>query len=143
MKFLKTHDDCPTCQQSIDTQFKEKKITSLTESGVSLSKAYKKEQKAIEKIVSIIEKADELSMKAHELRSDINSSERDIIRLESDNAQIQKELDKLTASPSIEKELTALAQAETDLETTKVDCGSVSKTLDEFQVVSNLSLIHI
>tara|TARA_B100001769_G_scaffold275057_1_gene275418 strand:+ start:2464 stop:4182 length:1719 start_codon:yes stop_codon:yes gene_type:complete len=138
MKFLKTHDDCPTCQQSIDASFKKTKITSLTESGVSLSKAYKKEQKAIEKIVSIIEKADELSMKAHELRSDINSSERDIIRLESDNAQIQKELDKLTASPSIEKELTALAQAETDLETTKVDCGSVSKTLDEFQVVSNL-----
>ena len=142
MKFLKSHDDCPTCHQSIDKDFKETKISSLTESGVKLSKAYKKEQKAIEKVVSLIEQADALSMKAHELRSDISSFERDLVRLDSDNLQIEKELSELTSTPKIEKELKTLNVYTEELEQTKIDCGQVSKTIDEFTVVS-LSLIHI
>tara|TARA_B100001996_G_scaffold242384_1_gene187570 strand:+ start:3871 stop:5085 length:1215 start_codon:yes stop_codon:yes gene_type:complete len=138
MKFLKSHDDCPTCHQSIDKDFKETKISSLTESGVKLSKAYKKEQKAIEKVVSLIEQADALSMKAHELRSDISSFERDLVRLDSDNLQIEKELSELTSTPKIEKELKTLNVYTEELEQTKIDCGQVSKTIDEFTVVSSL-----
>ena len=48
MKFLKSHDTCPTCTQTISTEFKEGKIESLTTSGVDYAKKLKKEQKAIE-----------------------------------------------------------------------------------------------
>ena len=138
IKFFKKHNDCPTCHQSIDKDFKENKISSLTDSGVGLTKAYNTEKQAIEELVSVIEKADELSMKAHELRSDISAFDRDILRLESDNLQIEKELNDLTSTPKLEKELHTLTAYKDDLETTKTDCGQVSKTLDEFQVVSNL-----
>ena len=44
MKFLKSHDTCPTCTQTISTEFKEGKIESLTTSGVDYAKKLKKEQ---------------------------------------------------------------------------------------------------
>ena len=138
IKFFKKHNDCPTCHQSIDKDFKENKISSLTDSGVGLTKAYKIEKEAIEELVFSIEQADKLSMKDHELRSDIASFDRELVRLESDNLQIEKELNDLSSTPKLEKELHTLTAYKEDLETTKIDCGQVSKTLDEFQIVSNL-----
>ena len=138
MKFLKSHDTCPTCTQVISPDFKEGKIESLTRDGVDHTKALKKEQKAIEDVVSIIDKANELSMKAHELRSEISTLDRDIIRLETENFDIEKELSNLVAAPKIEKEEHILKTVVEDFEDTKIDCGKVSKKLDEYHTVRSL-----
>ena len=138
MKFLKSHDTCPTCTQVISPDFKEGKIESLTRDGVDHTKALKKEQKAIEDVVSIIDKANELSMKAHELRSEISTLDRDVIRLETENFDIEKELSNLVAAPKIEKEEHILKTVVEDFEDTKIDCGKVSKKLDEYHTVRSL-----
>ena len=53
MKFLKSHDTCPTCTQDISSDFKKEKIDTLTKDGIDYTKALKKEQKAIDEISSI------------------------------------------------------------------------------------------
>jgi len=138
MKFLKSHDTCPTCTQTISTEFKEDKIDSLTHSGVDFAKKLKQEQKAIEDVVSIIDQANKLSMKAHELRNDISTFDRDIVRLESENLGIEKELSSLVAAPKIEKEEHILKTLQEDFEDTKIDCGNVAKKIDEYHTVSSL-----
>ena len=138
MKFLKTHDTCPTCTQTISQEFKGDKIESLTNSGVDFAKALKKEEKAIEDVVSILDQANELSMKAHELRSEISTFDRDIVRLESENLSIEKELSNLVAAPKIEKEEHVLKTLVDDFEDTKIDCGKVAQKIDEYHTVKSL-----
>ncbi|AGN11976.1 SbcC-like subunit of palindrome specific endonuclease [Prochlorococcus phage P-SSM3] len=138
MKFLKSHDTCPTCTQTISTEFKEGKIESLTTSGVDYAKKLKKEQKAIEDVVSILDEANMLSMKAHELRTEISTFDRDLVRLDSENLSIEKELSNLVAAPKIEKEEHVLKTLVDDFEDTKIDCGKVAQKIDEYHTVRSL-----
>ena len=138
MKFLKSHDTCPTCTQDISSDFKKEKIDTLTKDGIDYTKALKKEQKAIDDVVSILDEATKLSMKAHELRSEISTFDRDIVRLESENLGIEKELSSLVAAPKIEKEEHILKDLIDDFEDTKIDCGEVSKKIDEYHTVRSL-----
>ncbi len=138
MKFLKSHDTCPTCTQDISSDFKKEKIDTLTKDGIDYTKALKKEQKAIDDVVSILDEATKLSMKAHELRSEISTFDRDIVRLESENLGIEKELSNLVAAPKIEKEEHILKDLIDDFEDTKIDCGEVSKKIDEYHTVRSL-----
>ena len=138
MKFLKSHDTCPTCTQTISTEFKEGKIESLTTSGVDYAKKLKKEQKAIEDVVSILDEANMLSMKAHELRTEISTFDRDLVRLDSENLSIERELSNLVAAPKIEKEEHVLKTLVDDFEDTKIDCGKVAQKIDEYHTVRSL-----
>jgi len=138
IKFLESHDTCPTCTQTISSSFKDNKIKTLTENGVISAKAFKKEQEAIKDVVSILDEATKLSMKAHELRGEISTFDRDIVRLESENLQIEKELNKLTAAPKIEKEEHVLKTLVDDFEDTKIDCGKVAQKIDEYHTVRSL-----
>ena len=138
IKFLESHDTCPTCTQTISSSFKDNKIKTLTENGVISAKAFKKEQEAIKDVVSILDEATKLSMKAHELRGEISTFDRDIVRLESENLQIEKELNKLTAAPKIEKEEHILKDLVDDFEDTKIDCGKVAQKIDEYHTVRSL-----
>ena len=139
MKFFKTHDNCPTCNQNITPKFKEKKISTYTTQGQELSKAFKDEQNAIDEVIETIEKADELSMKCHEMRSDISQMDRSINRLGKDNNQLETELIELqTNTPNIKKENDILKDLKEEFDKTSSECSKVNQTLDEFQIVSNL-----
>ena len=139
MKFFKTHDNCPTCNQNITPKFKEKKISTYTTQGQELSKAFKDEQNEIDKVIETIEKADELSMKCHEMRSDISQMDRSINRLEKDNNQLETELVELqTNTPNIKKENNILKGLKEEFDKTSSECAKVNQTMDEFQIVSNL-----
>ena len=139
MKFFKTHDNCPTCNQNITPKFKEKKISTYTTQGQELSKAFKDEQNAIDEVIETIEKADELSMKCHEMRSDISQMDRSINRLGKDNNQLETELIELqTNTPNIKKENVILKDLKEEFDKTSSECSKVNQTLDEFQIVSNL-----
>ena len=139
MKFFKTHDNCPTCNQNITPKFKEKKISTYTTQGQELSKAFKDEQNEIDKVIETIEKADELSMKCHEMRSDISQMDRSINRLEKDNNQLETELIELqTNTPNIKKENNILKGLKEEFDKTSSECAKVNQTMDEFQIVSNL-----
>ena len=56
-----------------------------------------------------------------------------------ENLQLDKEMIELqTNTPNLDKEKSSLVEFEDQLKTTKDDCGKISQTLDEYQVVSSL-----
>jgi DNA repair exonuclease SbcCD ATPase subunit len=139
VKFFESHSDCPTCGQSIKDDFKEKQIESLSDQGSVITKEVWNIEKEIDRLTTQLTEMDEKSSQAHELRSEINFFEREIVRLEFENLEIQKELIELNSNtPNINKEQETLVTFKKDFDNTSADCANVSRTLDEYQVVSSL-----
>jgi len=139
IKFLETHEDCPTCNQNIERAFRDARIGVLQGKGKKLSKKLDKIKGDITDMLKIIAEADDISMQCHEIRSDINQSERDIVRIEMETLKIQDELINLRDNrPNIVKEEQELQKVQEELDETLKSCAKVSEKLDEFQVVSHL-----
>ncbi|ADO97201.1 SbcC-like subunit of palindrome specific endonuclease [Synechococcus phage S-SM1] len=139
LKFFKTHDECPTCSQQIEKEFKNAAIGGLEQKGKKLTKEIKSLTEQINDTVTVIEQMDAISKQCFETRNKITRSEREIVRLEFENLNLKDELIKLqTDTPNMDKEKESLVSFQNDLETTKTDCGKISQTLDEYRVVSNL-----
>jgi len=139
IKFLETHDECPTCSQQIDKDFKFGRVSTLQTRGVKLTKDFNKLKLEIKDLLDIVKRADDISMQCHSVRTDIHNSDRDILRLEKENLQINQELiDLQTNTPNIEKETETLVQFNKELGITEKNCGKISETLDEYMIVHNL-----
>ncbi len=139
VKFFESHSDCPTCGQGIENDFKETQIESLSDRGSVITKEVWGIEKEIDRLTAQLTELDEKSSQAHELRSEINFFEREIVRLEFENLEIQKELIDLNSNtPNIDAEQETLLALKHDYDNTSADCANVSRTLDEYQVVSSL-----
>ena len=139
LKFFKSHDQCPTCTQSISTTFKTNQVDTLTGSGTTLATEIEAFTQDITEAVSVITKIEETSAKLYEVRSDATAQEREIVRLEKENLEISKQILELQQStPNIDQEKETLQGYLAEYKTTEKDCAEVSQKLDEFQVVSSL-----
>ncbi len=139
LKFFKTHDECPTCSQEIEKAFKNAVIGGLEGKGKKLTKEFKGLTEQIADAVSVVENMENVSKQCYELRSRISRCEKEVVRLEFENLNINKELIELqTNTPNLDKEKSSLVEFEDQLKSTKEDCGKISKTLDEYQVVQSL-----
>ena len=139
LKFFKTHDECPTCSQEIEKAFKNAVIGSLEGKGKKLTKEFKGLTEQIADAVSVVENMENVSKQCYELRSRISRCEKEVVRLEFENLNINRELIELqTNTPNLDKEKSSLVEFEDQLKSTKEDCGKISKTLDEYQVVQSL-----
>ena len=139
LKFFKSHDQCPTCTQSISTTFKTNQVDTLTGSGTTLATEIEAFTQDITEAVSVITKIEETSAKLYEVRSDATAQERELVRLEKENLEISKQILELQQStPNIDQEKETLQGYLAEYKTTEKDCAEVSQKLDEFQVVSSL-----
>ena len=139
LKFFKSHDQCPTCTQSISTTFKNNQVNTLTGSGTTIATEIEAFTQDITEAVSVINKIEETSAKLYEVRSDATAQEREIVRLEKENLEISKQILELQQStPNIDQEKETLQGYLAEYKTTEKDCAEVSQKLDEFQVVSSL-----
>ena len=139
VKFFESHSDCPTCGQGIKDDFKQKQVESLTNKGNAVTKEIVDIGNEIDALAAQLIEMDEKSSQAHELRSEINILEREIVRLEFENLEIQKELLNLeTNTPNIDREEETLFTLQKDYDDTSAECANVSRTLNEYQVVSSL-----
>ena len=139
LKFFKSHDQCPTCTQSISTTFKNNQVDTLTGSGTTIATEIEAFTQDITEAVSVINKIEETSAKLYEVRSDATAQEREIVRLEKENLEISKQILELQQStPNIDQEKETLQGYLAEYKTTEKDCAEVSQKLDEFQVVSSL-----
>ena len=139
LKFFKSHDQCPTCTQSISTSFKTNQVNTLTGSGTTIATEIEAFTQDITEAVSVINKIEETSAKLYEVRSDATAQEREIVRLEKENLEISKQILELQQStPNIDQEKETLQGYLAEYKTTEKDCAEVSQKLDEFQVVSSL-----
>ena len=139
IKFLETHDECPTCTQIIDDDFKIGRVSMLQTKGAKLAKDFNNLKLEIKDLLEVVKRADDISMQCHSVRTDVHNSDRDILRLEKENLQINQELIELqTNTPNIEKETETLVKFNKELGITEKNCGKISETLDEYFIVANL-----
>ena len=139
VKFFESHSDCPTCGQSIQDNFKEKQIESLSDQGSVITKEVWNIEKEIDRLTAQLTEMDEKSSQAHEIRSEINILEREIVRLEFENLEIQKQLiDHHSNTTTISDAETSLSVATKELEKNRINCGDISRRLDEYNVASYL-----
>ena len=139
LKFYKEHDECPTCQQHIDKDFKFAMVGNRTGRGKVVAEEIVQFNADIDQASAIVSAISEQSMKLKELRSDLSTIDRDYVRLEFENLRIQDEIVKLqTSTPNIDKEESHLQDVKDEFEQTKTNCADVSRQLDEYQVASNL-----
>jgi len=139
IKFFESNDVCPTCTQEIGDGFKESRMSALTKDGVKLTKTTKESEGNIKEVLDVIDKVERISSQLYELRTDISTSEREVVRLELENVELKKEILELQQkTPNIDKEIETITALEKQLDTTRKECGKVSETLDEFQVVGSL-----
>jgi DNA repair exonuclease SbcCD ATPase subunit len=96
LKFFQSHDDCPTCQQSIDEAFKkatiavkESKVTELELGMEQIDNAIRTSQKKLDKINETV-----VAIREKELL--INRYETSITEIEKYKTRIQKEIDDLS-----------------------------------------------
>ena len=139
LKFFKSHDQCPTCTQSIKKTFKEKKINELTKDGTDISNTLQEITVQIADAVEVIDEANKLDEKCSKVRSKVHQQEREIVRLEMENLELNKELiDLQTNTPNMSKEKKTLKELVESFKVTQSECGEVTKTLDEYKVISQL-----
>jgi len=96
LKFFQSHDDCPTCQQSIDDAFKkamivlkEAKVTELELGMEQIDNAIKTSQKKLDKISETV-----IAIREKELL--INRYETSISEIEKYKSKMQQEIDDLS-----------------------------------------------
>ena len=139
LKFFSKHDECPTCTQSIKKTFKDKKISTLKTTGKELTVSFEEITDQITSIVDVIENAEKVEKECSQVRTKVHQFERDIVRLEMENLQLNKELVELqTNTPNMSKEKKTLKEYIKEYEVTRKECAEVTKTLDEYKVVSML-----
>ena len=139
VKFFESHSDCPTCGQSIQDDFKEKQIESLSDQGSIITKKVWGIEKEIDSLLNQIKTMEEKSSQLHEMRSEINILEREVVRLEFENLEIQKQL--ITHNENhqgIDDATSHLKTLEVEHDKNVGQCAFISRQIDEYQVVSSL-----
>jgi len=108
LKFFQSHDDCPTCQQSIDEAFKKAMIVTKGAKVVELELGMKQIDNAITTSQRKLDKINETVVAIREKELLINRFETSISEIEKYKTRIQKEIDSL----SDEKFSTGVASGE-------------------------------
>ena len=114
VKFFHNYDECPTCKQSINEQFKcetiqqkETQITEINEGLEKLSVEYEKLQSRINEIMEINSKINDIRLELNSIKTKINSLNdyRNTLKEEINNIKESSNSNERNKIPSLEKEL--------------------------------------
>ena len=96
LKFFQSHDDCPTCQQSIDEAFKKATIVVKEAKVVELELGMSQIDNAIRTSQKKLDKINETVIAIREKELLISRYETSISEIEKYKTRIQKEIDELS-----------------------------------------------
>jgi DNA repair exonuclease SbcCD ATPase subunit len=96
LKFFQSHDDCPTCQQSIDEAFKKATIVVKEAKVIELELGMKQIDNAITTSQKKLDKINETVVAIREKELLINRYETSITEIQKYKSKIQKEIDDLS-----------------------------------------------
>ena len=92
LRFFESHDDCPTCQQSINKAFKETMIDKKKEKVVEIDVAMAQMEKEINKTETRLSKISEVMIAIREKELLINRYDTSISEIEKQKERIHKEI---------------------------------------------------
>jgi len=105
IQFYDNHDNCPTCKQDIDHEFKcstvENKNSTLTET----SKGFNQLQEEYQKVTDRMEQISDIQQQVNDLLNEINSNNSHINAINQMISSVQKDIDQLQSEDQDTSEL--------------------------------------
>ncbi|MEK9698873.1 MAG: hypothetical protein VW270_24065, partial [Candidatus Poseidoniales archaeon] len=117
-KFYETNDTCPTCTQSIDTDFKDQKLRASQDRAKELQKAMDHATQESVNLEQALKRVNESTEELRRRSSDIHANNSQISRIQRRIRDITTELDdvsKISEPESGEDELTSLTKYKDEL----------------------------
>jgi len=136
--FFTENDTCPTCDQIIDSEFKDRKLSDLRNNSEQFDTGCIKLQ---QKIISTNDQLEVLIKRENKLKDNIHNISRlrdRISRNEKSISKIQLEIQRLDESPDIAKMQGKLEVYREEQSEIEERCAQVSKTRVEYEVIANL-----
>lgn len=134
ISFYRDNDNCPTCQQEIDDQFKTDSVIKLTSKGATIKEGMVKIKGDISDCVDQITELDKKSNAIAELKSEITSNKNREKHLVDTIQEIYTEIDRMVNSDSLmESNVSALNQVNEELaalEKTRVELIDERRYID-------------
>lgn len=93
--FLKKSDNCPTCKQQIDENFKSKRILSLGDEIMSIGKEVANVEGYSQELIDVINKKEDQSKRIQAINSEIKSSKQTMMHIVSMINDIEDNVDKI------------------------------------------------
>jgi DNA repair exonuclease SbcCD ATPase subunit len=138
LDFFHDNDTCPTCTQTIEKEFKDRKISDLRGKTLQYTDALGKMSQQIEdldgKFTILQERRDVMksnASKVFHLSNIINRNENSI-------SSLKEEINRLSASPDIAKMQGKLEVYQEEYFQTEKRCSEVSRQKNIYEVISNL-----
>jgi len=136
--FFTENDTCPTCDQIIDSEFKDRKLSELRNNSEQFDTGCIKLQ---QKIISTNNQLEVLVKRENKLKDNMHNISRlrdRISRNEKSISKIQLEIQRLDESPDIAKMQGKLEVYREEQSEIEERCAQVSKTRVEYEVIANL-----
>ena len=122
LEFFQENDNCPTCTQPLETEFRGEKIAFEKGKLVTLNDGMKKLMEEIAKQEELITAMEKMSNKMYEMNVEVSKLQTSIDEMNKYSNNIHEEIKSLENKQTDGKEIeTHLEQLKTDLENTKVE----------------------
>jgi len=139
ISFFEKHDDCPTCRQSIDIEFKKQEVDTLKQKVGECESGLKKLEEKLNKEQFKLNSINETQKVVQSLQVNIATNNTSIIEINKYISKLQKQIESLRNSTSVsDKEENELSQIKNKL---KELSNEVKKLIEEktyLEVSSNL-----
>jgi DNA repair exonuclease SbcCD ATPase subunit len=116
IEFYHNHDECPTCQQDIDNQFKELKTKTLAKKEKEVAKARKDMSKLLKEIDKEIKRDQTVATKIQTLTTEINSLETKISATKQIIKTLNDNIKELSTKGDVDKVKEEVDQATQELQ---------------------------
>jgi len=91
-QFFSEHDQCPTCEQGLEAEFKESKVEQAKVKAKELQEVMNKAEKEISAVNSEIQRLEDIHEKIRSAQNDINGNNREIDRLQEEIKTLEQEI---------------------------------------------------
>jgi DNA repair exonuclease SbcCD ATPase subunit len=139
LEFFEENDNCPTCTQPLETEFKGEKIAYEKDKLVTLNDGMKKLMEEISRQEELITAMEKMSNKMYEMNVEVSKLQTSIDEMNKYSNNIHKEIKALENKQTDGKEIESqLEQLKSDLENTKVERDKVIEKKDYVDILREI-----
>ena len=139
LEFFEENDNCPTCTQPLETEFRGEKITYEKGKLVTLNDGMKKLMEEISRQEELITAMEKMTNKMYEMNVEVSKLQTSIDEMNKYSNNIHKEIKALENKQTDGREIESqLEQLKSDLENTKVERDKVVEKKDYVDILREI-----
>ena len=138
IKFFEENDDCPTCEQHIDEQFKSEKIKQNQESVAKLTEGLQQMSEEMNKVEQKVKDFKNLAKTIQNNQLEMQKYRSAITQLEKFNATLEAEIKQIVDQEVAEEDIKKLARLQEKLDSYESSAQKLKEELFYYDVAKNL-----